>query len=236
MTTNNNPAKANNANNNVANNAITRKDATAVIKAANAEKNSFIAAARAIYNIAVGNSADAPDSAVKAAKRVCAYLKIDAAALKGAGVKELRQRCDAAWPLYYEVEGKRSKFPATLVKFNKLGDDREIYIAKPQNYIAALVGLAAAISAKDADGKEYGYESRAVVLTNPTADEDGNYTADSVTIVVYNKNGEIADKTPAECRTTAEAYARYLNLNKAANQAAQQARAMIFGKGDNTDK
>lgn len=217
-------------------NAINRKDASAVIKAANAEKNSFIAAARAIYNVAVGASAEAPESAVKAAKRVCAYLKIDAAALKGAGVKELRQRCDAAWPLYYEEEGKKSKFPAMLVKFSKLGDDREVYVAKPQNYIAALVGLAAAIAAKDADGKQYGYESRAVVLTNPTTDEDGNYTADSVTIVVYTKSGEVADKTTAECRTTAEAYARYLNLNKAANQAAQQARAIVLGKGGETDK
>lgn len=222
MSTTNNTAKANN---NVANNAINRKDAAAVIKAATTEKNSFIAAARAIYNVANGNGEDAPESAVKAAKKVCSYLKIDASALKGAGVKELRQRCDSAWPLYYCEEGKKSKFPAQLAKFTKLGDDREVYIAKPQNYIAALVGLAAAI----ADGK--GYESRAVVLTNPTADESGNYTADSVTIVVYNKNGEIADKTPAECRTTAESYARYLNLNKAANQAASQARAIVLGKG-----
>ena len=199
---------------NATENVLTNKVINALRKKANEYRDSFKNACTIFLEIAAAD---------KDAKKVCAYLGINADALKNKSIKDTRNNVLNRLPLYYMVDGSETHFPAKLTKINKnAGIDG--YIATKDTYINALLSLAKILSA----GNEY--EQRKVVLTTASVDEAADaYTEDSVDFVAYNKDGN---------RVTADEkkYIDYLNVNRLANNAAKLAKNAYIAQAISDEK
>ena len=198
MTTNNN-----NNNQSANNNVLTNKVLSALKKKANEYRDSFKNACQIFMELAATD---------KDAKKVCAYLGINAEALKPKNVSDTRKNVLDRLPYYYTIEGSETHFPAKLTKINKnAGIDG--YIATKDTYINALLLLAKILSA----GNQY--EQRKLNVTFASVDEAADaYTEDSVDFVAYDKEGQ-------RLNADTKKYIDYLNVNRLANNAAKLAKS-----------
>ena len=199
---------------NVTENVLTNKVINALRKKANEYKDGFKSACSVFLELSAAD---------KDAKKVCAYLGINAGALNNKNIKDTRNNVLNRLPLYYMVDGSETHFPAKLTKINKnAGIDG--YIATKDTYINALLSLAKILST----GNEY--EQRKVTLTIASVDEAADaYTEDSVDFVAYDKDGN---------RLTADTkkYIDYLNVNRLANNAAKLAKSAYMTQAINDEK
>ena len=199
---------------NATENVLTNKVIKKQKKKANEYRDSFKNACTIFLEIAATD---------KDAKKVCAYLGINADALKNKSIKDTRNNVLNRLPLYYMIDGSETHFPAKLTKINKnAGIDG--YIATKDTYINALLSLAKILSG----GNEY--EQRKVVLTTASVDEEADaYTENSVDFVAYNKEGN---------RVTADTkkYIDYLNVNRLANNAAKLAKSAYIKQAISDEK
>ena len=205
----------NNNNNQVANNnALTNKVINALRKKANEYRDSFKNACSVFLELSATD---------KDAKKVCAYLGINAGALNNKNIKDTRNNVLNRLPLYYMIDGSETHFPAKLTKINK-NARIDGYIATKDTYINALLSLAKILSG----GNEY--EQRKVVLTTASVDEAADaYTEDSVDFVAYDKEGKRVDVDPKK-------YIEYLNVNRLANNAAKLAKSAYMTQAINDEK
>ena len=201
-------------NKNVTENVLTNKVINALRKKANEYRDSFKNACSVFLELSATD---------KDAKKVCAYLGINAGALNNKNIKDTRNNVLNRLPLYYMIDGSETHFPAKLTKINKnAGIDG--YIATKDTYINALLSLAKILSS----GNEY--EQRKVTLTTASVDEAADaYTEDSVDFVAYDKKGN---------RLTADTkkYIDYLNVNRLANNAAKLAKSAYMTQAINDEK
>ena len=199
---------------NVTENVLTNKVINALRKKANEYKDGFKSACSVFLELSAAD---------KDAKKVCAYLGINAGALNNKNIKDTRNNVLNRLPLYYMVDGSETHFPAKLTKINKnAGIDG--YIATKDTYINALLSLAKILST----GNEY--EQRKVTLTTASVDEAADaYTEDSVDFVAYDKDGN---------RLTADTkkYIDYLNVNRLSNNAAKLAKSAYMTQAINDEK
>ena len=199
---------------NATENVLTNKVINALRKKANEYRDSFKNACTIFLEIAATD---------KDAKKVCAYLGINADALKNKSIKDTRNNVLNRLPLYYMIDGSETHFPAKLTKINKnAGIDG--YIATKDTYINALLSLAKILSA----GNEY--EQRKLALTIASVDEEADaYTEDSVDFTAYDKEGN---------RVTADTkkYIGYLNVNRLANNAAKLAKSAYIKQAISDEK
>ena len=195
-------------------NVLTNKVINALRKKANEHRDSFKNACTIFLELSATD---------KDAKKVCAYLGINADALKNKSIKDTRNNVLNRLPLYYMIDGSETHFPAKLTKINKnAGIDG--YIATKDTYINALLSLAKILSA----GNEY--EQRKVVLTTASVDEAADaYTEDSVDFVAYNKEGKKQDADTKK-------YIDYLNTNRLANNAAKLAKSAYMAQAIGDEK
>ena len=202
-------------NNQTANaNVLTNKVIADIRKKANEYKDGFKSACSVFLELSATD---------KDAKKVCAYLGINAGALNNKNIKDTRNNVLNRLPLYYMIDGSETHFPAKLTKINKnAGIDG--YIATKDTYINALLSLAKILSG----GNEY--EQRKVVLTTASVDEAADaYTEDSVDFVAYDKEGKRVDVDPKK-------YIDYLNVNRLANNAAKLAKSAYMTQAINDEK
>lgn len=199
---------------NVTENVLTNKVINALRKKANEYRDSFKNACTIFLELSAAD---------KDAKKVCAYLGINAEGLKNKNIKDTRNNVLNRLPLYYMIDGSETHFPAKLTKINKnAGIDG--YIATKDTYINALLALAKILSA----GNEY--EQRKVVLTTASVDEGTDaYTEDSVDFTAYDKEGN---------RLTADTkkYISFLNTNRLANNAAKLAKSAYMAQAIGDEK
>lgn len=199
---------------NVTENVLTNKIFNALRKKANEYRDSFKNACTIFLELSATD---------KDAKKVCAYLGINAGALNNKNIKDTRNNVLNRLPLYYMIDGSETHFPAKLTKINKnAGIDG--YIATKDTYINALLSLAKIL----ASGNEY--EQRKVVLTIASVDEAADaYTEDSVDFVAYNKEG---NRVAADTKK----YIGYLNVNRLANNAAKLAKSAYVAQAISDEK
>ena len=209
---NNNNNNNNNNNQSANNNALANKVLAALKKKANEYRDGFKNACQIFMELAATD---------KDAKKVCAYLGINAEGLKNKNVKETRDNVLSRLPLYYMIDGSETHFPAKLTKINKnAGIDG--YIASKDTYINALLSLAKILSAGNA------YEQRKLILTIASVDEDA-YTENSVDFTAYDKEGQRID---ADTRK----YVDFLNINRLANNAAKLAKSAYITQAISDEK
>ena len=199
---------------NVTENVLTTKVINALRKKANEYKDGFKSACSVFLELSATD---------KDAKKVCAYLGINAGALNNKNIKDTRNNVLNRLPLYYMIDGSETHFPAKLTKINKnAGIDG--YIAAKDTYINALLSLAKILST----GNEY--EQRKVVLTTASVDEAADaYTEDSVEFVAYDKDGN-------RLNADTKKYIDYLNVNRLANNAAKLAKSAYMTQAINDEK
>ena len=199
---------------NVTENVLTNKVINALRKKANEYKDGFKSACSVFLELSATD---------KDAKKVCAYLGINAGALNNKNIKDTRNNVLNRLPLYYMVDGSETHFPAKLTKINKnAGIDG--YIATKDTYINALLSLAKILST----GNEY--EQRKVTLTTASVDEAADaYTEDSVDFVAYDKDG---NRLAADTKK----YIDYLNVNRLANNDAKLAKSAYMVQAINDEK
>ena len=199
---------------NVTENVLTNKVINALRKKANEYKDGFKSACSVFLELSATD---------KDAKKVCAYLGINADALKNKNIKDTRNDVLNRLPLYYMIDGSETHFPAKLTKINKnAGIDG--YIATKDTYINALLSLAKILST----GNEY--EQRRVTLTIASVDEAADaYTEDSVDFVAYDKKGN-------RLNADTKKYIDYLNVNRLANNAAKLAKSAYMTQAINDEK
>lgn len=199
---------------NATENVLTNKVINALRKKANEYKDGFKSACSVFLELSATD---------KDAKKVCAYLGINADALKNKNIKDTRNNVLNRLPLYYMIDGSETHFPAKLTKINKnAGIDG--YIATKDTYINALLSLAKILSG----GNEY--EQRKVVLTTASVDEAADaYTEDSVDFVAYNKEGKKQDADTKK-------YINFLNTNRLANNAAKLAKSAFIAQAIGDEK
>ena len=199
---------------NVTENVLTTKVINALRKKANEYRDSFKNACSVFLELSATD---------KDAKKVCAYLGINAGALNNKNIKDTRNNVLNRLPLYYMIDGSEAHFPAKLTKINKnAGIDG--YIATKDTYINALLSLAKILSG----GNEY--EQRKVVLTTASVDEAADaYTEDSVEFVAYDKDGN-------HLTADTKKYIDYLNVNRLANNAAKLAKSAYMTQAINDEK
>lgn len=199
---------------NVTENVLTNKVINALRKKANEYRDSFKNACSVFLELSATD---------KDAKKVCAYLGINAGALNNKNIKETRNNVLNRLPLYYMIDGSETHFPAKLTKINKnAGIDG--YIATKDTYINALLSLAKILSA----GNEY--DQRKVTLTIASVDEESDaYTEDSVDFTAYDKEGN-------RLNADAKKYIDYLNVNRLANNAAKLAKSAYIAQAISNEK
>lgn len=199
---------------NVTENVLTNKVINALRKKANEYKDGFKSACSVFLELSATD---------KDAKKVCAYLGINAGALNNKNIKDTRNNVLNRLPLYYMIDGSETHFPAKLTKINKnAGIDG--YIATKDTYINALLSLAKILSG----GNEY--EQRKLNLTIASVDEAADaYTENSVDFVAYDKEGN---------RVTADTkkYIDFLNTNRLANNAAKLAKSAFIAQAIGDEK
>lgn len=206
-------ATKNNNNQAANNNVLTNKVIDALRKKANEYRDSFKNACTIFLELSATD---------KDAKKVCAYLGINADALKNKSIKDTRNNVLNRLPLYYMIDGSETHFPAKLTKINKnAGIDG--YIATKDTYINALLSLAKILSG----GNEY--EQRKVIPTTASVDEGTDaYTEDSVEFVAYDKEGK-------RVNADTKKYINFLNTNRLANNAAKLAKSAFFSKNKSAE-
>lgn len=208
MNANNNTAANTNNNNNGAN-VLTAKSLADVKKQANKFLGGFRAACLAVLNVA---STDAN------AKKLCAWLGINAESTRTKNIDELRKNILDRLPLYYNVEGKSTDFPARLKKVNAdqiAAGMKPGYIAVPDTYLNALCTLAGLLSA----GNQY--ERRKVEITQSAAEKIADMNEENTICIVYDKNGENGENN-------AVAYIKYKQAQKQAADAAAAQKAAAY--------
>ena len=199
---------------NVTENVLTNKVINALRKKANEYRDSFKNACSVFLELSATD---------KDAKKVCAYLGINAGALNNKNIKETRNNVLNRLPLYYMIDGSETHFPAKLTKINK-NAGLDGYIATKDTYINALLSLAKILSA----GNEY--EQRKVILTTASVDEAADaYTEDSVDFVAYDKNGN-------RLNADTKKYINFLNTNRLANNAAKLAKSAYMAQAIGDEK
>lgn len=199
---------------NVNENVLTNKVINALRKKANEYRDSFKNACAIFLELSATD---------KDAKKVCAYLGINAGALNNKNIKETRNNVLNRLPLYYMIDGSETHFPAKLTKINKnAGIDG--YIATKDTYINALLSLAKILSG----GNEY--EQRKLNLTIASVDEAADaYTEDSVEFFAYDKEGK---RVEADTKK----YISFLNTNRLANNAAKLAKSAYMVQAKSVEK
>lgn len=199
---------------NVTENVLTNKVINALRKKANEYRDSFKNACSVFLELSATD---------KDAKKVCAYLGINAAALNNKNIKDTRNNVLNRLPLYYMIDGSETHFPAKLTKINKnAGIDG--YIATKDTYINALLALAKILSG----GNEY--EQRKLNLTIASVDEAADaYTENSVDFVAYDKEGK---RVEADTKK----YISFLNTNRLANNAAKLAKSAFIAQAIGDEK
>lgn len=199
---------------NVTENVLTNKVINALRKKANEYRDSFKNACTIFLELSATD---------KDAKKVCAYLGVNAGALNNKNIKETRDNVLNRLPLYYMIDGSETHFPAKLTKINKnAGIDG--YIATKDTYINALLSLAKILSA----GNEY--TQRKLNLTLASVDEAADaYTEDSVEFFAYNKEGKKQDADTKK-------YINFLNTNRLANNAAKLAKSAYIAQNKSVEK
>lgn len=199
---------------NATENVLTNKVINALRKKANEYKDGFKSACSVFLELSATD---------KDAKKVCAYLGINAGALNNKNIKETRNNVLNRLPLYYMIDGSETHFPAKLTKINK-NAGIEGYIAVKDTYINALLSLAKILSG----GNEY--EQRKVTLTIASVDEGTDaYTEDSVDFVAYDKEGK---RVEADIKK----YISFLNTNRLANNAAKLAKSAYMEQAKSVEK
>lgn len=207
-------ATNNNNNQSANNNVITNKVMAALKKKANEYRDSFKNACQIFMELAATD---------KDAKKVCAYLGINAEALKNKNVSDTRKNVLDRLPLYYTIDGSETHFPAKLTKINKNAGIAG-YIATKDTYINALLSLAKILSA----GNEY--EQRKLNLTIASVDEAADaYTEDSVDFVAYDKDGQ-------RLNADTKKYICFLNTDRLANNAAKLAKSAYMAQAIGDEK
>lgn len=199
---------------NVTENVLTNKVINALRKKANEYRDSFKNACSVFLELSATD---------KDAKKVCAYLGINAGALNNKNIKDTRNNVLNRLPLYYMIDGSETHFPAKLTKINKnAGIDG--YIATKDTYINALLSLAKILSA----GNEY--EQRKLNLTIASVDEAADaYTENSVEFVAYDKEGN-------RLNADTKKYINFLNTNRLANNAAKLAKSAYMAQAVGDEK
>lgn len=202
--------EANKANANANNNVLTAKTLSNIKKQAAQFIGGFRAACLAVLEVANNGDADA--------KKLCAYLGINAESTKNKNIGDTRKNILAKLPLYYTVDGSESHYPARL---RKVSADMQAagvpsgYIAVKDTYLNALITLGGLLS----KGNEY--TQIELQITESSAAEIADMTAENTTCAVYDKEGaKIGDST--------ESYIKYKQAKKTAAEKAKTAGTIAY--------
>ena len=160
----------------------------------------------------VANNGDAD------AKKLCAYLGINAESVKNKNIGDTRKNILAKLPLYYTIDGSDSRYPARLRKVNADMQAAGVpngYIAVKDTYLNALITLGGLLS----KGNEY--TQIELQIAESSAAEIADMTAENTTCAVYDKEGaKIGDST--------ESYIKYKQAKKAAAEKAKTAGTIAY--------
>lgn len=209
MNANNSSAANTNKNNNNGANVLTAKTLADIKKQANKYMGGFRAACMAILNVAATDAN---------AKKLCAWMGINAESTKNKNIDELRKSILERLPLYYNIEGKSTDFPARLKKVNAdqiAAGMKPGYIAVPDTYLNALCTMAGLLSAGNK------YERRKVEITQSAAEQIADMNEENTTCIVYDKAG-------ANGENNAAAYIKYKQAQKQAADAAAAKKAAAY--------
>lgn len=197
-------------NNNNGNNGMSKKTLANIKKQATVFIGGFRAACLAVLEVATAGDADA--------KKLCAYLGINAESVKNKNIGETRKYILERLPYYYTVEGSDSRFPARLRKVSPEMREAGVtsgYIAVKDTYLNALITLGGILS------KENEYTQIELSLTATTATEIAYMDSGNTSCVVYDKGGaNIGDYTAG--------YIRFRLAKKAAADKAKAAGAIAY--------
>lgn len=201
-------AKKTNANANA--NGMSKKTLANIKKQATAYIGGFRAACVAILDVANGGDQDA--------KKLCAYLGINAESVRNKNIKETRKSILDKLPYYYTVEGSETRFPARLKKVSAEMIEAGVtkgYVGAKDTYLNALITLGGMLS------KENKYTQSRVILTQTGAVEVAEMDAENTTCIVYNKDCEKID----ECT---ESYIHFKQAKKAASDKAKTVQSIAY--------
>lgn len=207
-TTANNNIKGNKGNN--VNNVVSKKTLAGIKKQAAAFLGGFRAACLAVLEVA--NAGD------KEAKKLCAYLKINAESVKNKNISETRKFILERLPMYYTVDGSEARYPARLKRVSSDMIEAGVqkgYIAVKDTYLNALIALGSALS----KGNEY--TQRELKLTESAAAEIAEMNAENTVCIVY-------DATGAKIGDSAENYIRFRHAKKTAADAAKTIQSTAY--------
>lgn len=202
--------EANKANANANNNVLTAKTLANIKKQAAQFIGGFRAACMAVLEVANNGDADA--------KKLCAYLGINAESIKNKNISETRKNILNRLPFFYEAGDNNTRFPARLKKVNsdmKAAGFASGYIAVKDTYLNALITLGGLLS----KGNEY--TQIELQIAESSAAEIADMTAENTTCAVYDKEGaKIGDST--------ESYIKYKQAKKAAAEKAKTAGTIAY--------
>lgn len=202
--------EANNAKAKANNNVLTAKTFAGIKKKASEFIGGFRAACLAVLEVANNGDADA--------KKLCAYLGINAESIKNKNISETRKNILAKLPFYYTIDGSDSRFPARLRKVNADMQAAGVpsgYIAVKDTYLNALISLGGVLS------KGNSYEQRKVEITQSAAEKIADMNEDNTSCIVYDKNGENGENNTA-------AYIKFKQAQKQAADAAAAKKATAY--------
>lgn len=189
-------------------NGMSKKTLANIKKQATAFIGGFRAACVAILEVA--NAGD------KDAKKLCAYLGINAESVKNKNIKETRTYILDRLPLYYTVEGSESRFPARLQKVSSDMIEAGVqkgYIAVKDTFLNSLITLGGLLS------KENKYTQVELSLTESAS--VGEMSIENTTCIVYDRDAtRIGDAT--------DAYIRYRAAKAAAAKKAKTAGEIAY--------
>lgn len=198
-------------NNNV-NNGMNKKTLANIKKQATAFIGGFRAACLAILEVANAGDADA--------KKLCAYLGINAESIKNKKISETRKNILDRLPLYYTVEGSDSRFPARLKKVSAemiAAGVTKGFVAVKNTYLNALITLGGMLS------KDNSYTQIELQLTESSAAEIAEMDKENTTCIVYDKEGaKVGDST--------DSYIRYKQAKKTAAEKAKTVGATAYAE------
>lgn len=198
------------AQNNV--NAISKKTLATIKKQATAFIGGFRAACLAILEVANSGDADA--------KKLCAYLGINAESVKNKNISETRKHILDRLPLYYTIDGSDSRFPARLKKVSADMIEAGVtkgYIAVKDTYLNALIALGGMLSHDDS------YTQLQLTLTDTSASAIADMSADNTNCIVYDKSGAMIN----DCT---EAYILFKNAKKIATVKAKNIASIAYAE------
>lgn len=191
-------------------NGMSKKTLANIKKQATAFIGGFRAACLAILEVANGGDAEA--------KKLCAYLGINADSVKNKNIGDTRKNILAKLPMYYKVEGSDSRYPARLRKVSPEMREAGVtkgYVAVKDTYLNALINLGGMLS------HDNSYTQLQLTLTDTSAATIADMSAENTTCIVYDKTGIVAgDNT--------NAYIRFKSAKHAASLKAKTASAIAY--------